>query len=147
MKSLRQVAKELNISVSYLSDILNGKKGCNEELMNKIKEYYPYLEFYIFTKPRYKVLNNLGDDDCELDKIRDNKAYINDKRYFGLDRELLSYIRKLERALDEIEKILNGVGEMACYSKSMCLYEEDIEDILKIIQKAKGDVKNENNNI
>lgn len=52
--------------------------------------------------------------------------------------------KKLEQALDEIENILNGVGEMACYSKSMCLYEEDIEDILKIIQKAKGDVKNEN---
>lgn len=49
--------------------------------------------------------------------------------------------KKLEQALDEIEKILNGVGEMACYSKSMCLYEEDIEDILKIIQKAKGDDK------
>jgi hypothetical protein len=29
----------------------------------------------------------------------------------------------------------------------MCLYEEDIEDILKIIQKAKGAVKNENNNV
>ena len=63
--SLRQVAKELNISISYLSDILNSKKGCNEELMNKIKEYYQNLEFYIFTKPRYIVLNNLGDDDCE----------------------------------------------------------------------------------
>lgn len=53
----------------------------------------------------------------------------------------------LEQALDEIENILNGVGEMACYSKSMCLYEEDIEDIEEIIQKAKGDVKNENNNV
>jgi hypothetical protein len=30
---------------------------------------------------------------------------------------------------------------MACYSKSMCLYEEDIKDIEKIIQKAKGDDK------
>ena len=49
----------------------------------------------------------------------------------------------LEQALDEIENILNGVGEMACYSKIMCLYEEDIKDIEKIIQKAKGDVKNE----
>lgn len=56
MKTLREIAKELNISVSYLSDILNGKKGCNEELMKKIKEYYPQLEFYIFTKPRYKIL-------------------------------------------------------------------------------------------
>ena len=55
-KSMRQIAKELNISVSYLSEILNGKKGCNEELMNKIKEYYPNLQFYIFIKPRYKVI-------------------------------------------------------------------------------------------
>lgn len=45
----------------------------------------------------------------------------------------------LEQALDEIENILNGVGEMSCYSKSMCLCEEDIEDILEIIQKAKGE--------
>ena len=30
---------------------------------------------------------------------------------------------------------------MACYSKSMCLYEENIEDILEIIKKAKGDGK------
>lgn len=50
----------------------------------------------------------------------------------------------LEQALDEIEKILNGIGEMACYSKSMYLDGEDIEDIEKIIQKAKGDVENEN---
>ena len=55
--------------------------------------------------------------------------------------ELLEENLELEKALDEIENILNGVGEMACYSKSMCLYEEDIEDIEKIIQKAKGDVK------
>ena len=53
--------------------------------------------------------------------------------------EMLKQNQKLEQTLDEIENILNGVGEMACYSKSMCLYEEDIEDILKIIQKAKGE--------
>jgi transcriptional regulator with XRE-family HTH domain len=59
MKSLRQIARELKISPSYLSDILKGKIGCSEDLMNKIKEYYPQLEFYVFTKPRYKVVNNL----------------------------------------------------------------------------------------
>lgn len=59
-------------------------------------------------------------------------------------QSLLKQNQKLEQVLDEIENILNGVGEMACYSKSMCLYEEDIEDIEEIIQKAKGDVKNEN---
>lgn len=53
--SLRKVAKELEISPSYLSDIINGKKGCIKELMEKIKEYYPNLDFYNFIEPRYKV--------------------------------------------------------------------------------------------
>lgn len=53
----------------------------------------------------------------------------------------------LEQALSDIENILNGASEMACYSKSMRLDEEDINDILEIIQKAKGDIKNESNNI
>ena len=55
-KSLSEIAKELGISKSYLSEILNGKKGCSEELMNKLKEYYPTLKFYVFTKPRFKVI-------------------------------------------------------------------------------------------
>ena len=59
MKSLRQIANELKISPGYLSDILKGKKGCSEDLMYKIKMYYPQLDFYVFTKPRYKVVNNL----------------------------------------------------------------------------------------
>lgn len=47
--------------------------------------------------------------------------------------------KKQKEVIDEIEKILNGAGEMACYSKSMYLDGEDIEDIEEIIQKAKGD--------
>lgn len=54
-KSLREIAKELEISPSYLSNILNEKKGCSKELMNKIKKYYPNLDFYNFIEPRYKV--------------------------------------------------------------------------------------------
>ena len=46
---------------------------------------------------------------------------------------------KLQNALDEIENILNACGEMACYTKSRCLLEEDIDDILEIIKKAKGE--------
>lgn len=74
-------------------------------------------------------------DKCE------NMEELYDKYYVPLLEFHYKKISVLEQALDEIEKILNGVGEMACYSKSMCLYEEDIEDILKIIQKAKGDDK------
>ena len=46
---------------------------------------------------------------------------------------------KLQNALDEIENILNACGEMACYTKSRCLLEEDIDNILEIIKKAKGE--------
>lgn len=59
-QSQNQVARELGISITYLSEILHSKKGCDEELMNKIKQYYPNLKFYIFTKPRYKV-EKVGD--------------------------------------------------------------------------------------
>lgn len=87
--------------------------------------------------------NNLGifieSINFELDKIRNNEAYINNKSYFGLDKELLSYIRNLEQALDDIEKICNGIP----IENSICDIGK-IHDIEVIIQKAKGDVKNEN---
>ena len=54
---------------------------------------------------------------------------------------LLKQNQRLEHALDKIENILNCVCELACYSKSMYLDEEDIDEILEIIQKAKGDDK------
>lgn len=84
-----------------------------------------------------KIYNNW------LDK---NLSYVSDFDRFCIQHckdieELLKENLELEQALDKIKNILNGVGEEACYSKSMCLYEEDIEDILEIIQKAKGDVK------
>lgn len=47
--------------------------------------------------------------------------------------------KKLEQALDEIEKICNSVPT----ENSICGIEK-IHDIEVIIQKAKGDVKNEN---
>ena len=53
--TLRQVAKEIGISGGYLSEIINGKKGCSENLMKIIKGYFPDLEFYNFIEPRYKV--------------------------------------------------------------------------------------------
>lgn len=58
MKSQNEIAKELKISKGYLSDILAGKKGCNQFVMNKLKEFYPDLKFYVFTKPRYKIVKD-----------------------------------------------------------------------------------------
>ena len=87
--------------------------------------------------------------DFELDKIRNNEAYINNKSYFGLDKDLLSYIRNLEQALDEIEKYIENhkrESKTRIYGLEIpeFIFNGNIEDIEEIIQKAKGDVKNEN---
>ena len=81
----------------------------------------------------------------EIHKISSNEAYINNSRYFGLSKEVLSYIRKLEQALDDIEKIIlkattdEETGKDLGYSDKI-----PYDDLLEIIKKAKGDVKNEN---
>ena len=54
---VRDLVRLLNISRSYASEILKGKKGVSEENMTKIKEKYPQLKFKVFTKPRYKIVN------------------------------------------------------------------------------------------
>ena len=87
--------------------------------------------------------------DFELDKIRNNEAYINNKSYFGLDKELLSYIRKLEQALDETKKYIKNhkrKSETRIYGLAIpkFVFYGEIDDIEEIIQKEKGDVKNEN---
>lgn len=90
----------------------------------------------------YKKYVNEVNDNIENLLKNNEKELIFYKLLVKTFNQVCEERNNLEQALDEIENILNGVGEMACYSKSMCLYEEDIEDIKKIIQKAKGDVKN-----
>ena len=53
-KSLRQNAKEINISPSFLCEILKGNKSCTKEVMEKIKQIYTDLEFYEINN-KYKV--------------------------------------------------------------------------------------------
>lgn len=98
---------------------------------------------------REDLINFIVNINFELDKIENNEAYINNKSYFGLDKQLLSYIRKLEQALDEIEKYV--IENSQYWDETGLRYWKDKKDephdILEMIQKAKGDVKNENNNI
>lgn len=63
----------------------------------------------------------------ELDKIRNNEAYINNKSYFGLDKDLLSYIRNLEQALDESEKLINTILNFSFF-KEECPLNFNFED-------------------
>lgn len=39
----------------------------------------------------------------EIEKIKDNEAIINNNHYFGLDKELLTYIRFLEQEIKEYQ--------------------------------------------
>lgn len=99
---------------------MNNKRFENDEKLNYIYEVLNKTKFrnYIYS---YDEKVNY------CDYIDEYETAIDDRN---------NKIAKLEQALDEIENILNGVCEMASYSKSMCLYEEDIEDIEKIIQKT-----------
>ena len=64
--------------------------------------------------------------------------------------EMLKQNQKLEQALDEIEKYIENhkrKSETRIYGLEIpeFIFNGDIEDIEEIIQKAKGDGKNENN--
>lgn len=75
-------------------------------------------------------------DKCE------NMEELYDKYYLPLLEKYYKKTYILERALDEIKKILRQ--PQFEYDNIPCNYENDIEKIKEIIQKAKGDVKNEN---
>lgn len=46
------IARKIGISKRYLCDILKGRRGCNQEVKNKIIFYYPELKFDLLN-PRY----------------------------------------------------------------------------------------------
>ena len=54
MMTQTEIAKELGISKNYLSNILNGKRGCDILLKNKLLKYYPNLNFKLLN-PRFIV--------------------------------------------------------------------------------------------
>lgn len=85
-------------------------------------------------------------DKCE------NMEELYDKYYLPLLEKHYKKTYILERALDEIEKYIENhkrESELHIYGLTIpkFIFNGDIEDIEEIIQKAKGDVKNENNNI
>ena len=82
--------------------------------------------------------------ETELEKIEMNEAYINNKTYIGLDRELLSYIRELENlnearlnAIDyikEIAGICNKYGVIKAMYAQNELNTEAVDNALNILE-------------
>lgn len=102
---------------------MNNKRFENDEKLNYIYEILNKAKFrnYIYA---YDEKVNYCDYIDEYEIAIDDR---NDK------------ITKLEQALDDIEKICNSIPR----EDSICGIEK-IHDIEVIIQKTKGDVKNEN---
>lgn len=86
-------------------------------------------------------------DKCE------NMEELYDKYYLPLLEKHYKKTYILEQALDEIEKYIEEYQEERTYIDRggfTCIdghFLRDSDDLLEIIKKAKGDVKNENNNV
>ena len=104
----------------------------------KLKEYISKDEIYQNYKQN-KLMNPSDFDKFCIQHCKDIE-------------ELLEENLELEQALDEIEKYIeNHKRESKTHIYGLeipeFIFNGNIEDILEIIQKAKGDVKNENNNL
>lgn len=71
-----------------------------------------------------KYIKQLQQENQELKERINMTININRK-----NKELLS-------VLDEIREYINGAYEMSCYTKSISLDQENIEDILEILDKV-----------
>lgn len=72
----------------------------------------------------------------QLDLIEMNVARINNKDYFGLDFELLKYIRNLENQLDIANKKLDEIRKFYLEHETLGMnnpFEKRIEELRKIL--------------
>ena len=114
-------------------------------ISDELADYGNYL-----TK-KYMVFHYLGTPDNEIHEWYNGgysceyNSALTYAKQLGLVENYIDYedrIYNLQNALDEIENILRQ--PQFEYDNIPCNYEDDIEKIKEIIQKAKGDVKNEN---
>lgn len=96
--NLKENAKELGISITYLWEILRGRKGCNEELMLKMIKKYPELDFTLLN-PRY-ILR------------KDNKCNYIEQEYFGLLELYNIHIQDLEELQARIDKAIEYIEQV-----------------------------------
>ena len=54
-----------------------------------------------------EVKKLLSDIECDFWNLKTNIAYINKKQYHGLSRDLLDYIRDLEKRIDKSIEYIN----------------------------------------
>ncbi len=58
-KSLRQLARELEVSLSYLSQVLNGKRPASDKLLSNVKQNVKHeVDAETLTRYNFAVLGN-----------------------------------------------------------------------------------------
>lgn len=98
-KKIKENSEVLGISKGYLSEILNGKKGCNEELMLNIKTLYPNLDFTLLS-PRYRLRKK--EDKCNYMEYRELIAK------YGIKNSTLQYNLQ---TYEDLDKFLNIIAK------------------------------------
>lgn len=109
MESYYKRADRYGIVYSYCYDIFNGKKGCSEELMLKIKKDYPEMEF-VLLHPRWI-----------LKKPNEELSFIENK--------VEELQQRLDKAIEYI-KILREKYFRECVAGSS----EDLNEIIHILE-------------
>lgn len=55
--SQTRIAKKLNLSRSYICEILKGKRNCDKKVKKELEKAYPKLKFKKIVKVSYCVIN------------------------------------------------------------------------------------------
>lgn len=87
----------------------------------KLKTYDEWLKYYENATKEDIIYDLTKDVEYFADAVKDIK---------NLQQELTKYKERCEKAI----KYIKGAYEMACYSKSVSLEEENIEDLLEILE-------------
>ena len=79
------------------------------------------------TLDKYDVYQWIADDEVKINNLLEE------------NRQLKEQLEASERARKEAIEYIKGAGEMATYTKSIALYEEELEELLDILDIDKGE--------
>lgn len=124
---LLDILKRVCFALSYLQQENHYLKSVNS---------FSKMELYKINKDRLDANSRLVKENKYL---KERVEYL--ERSNNRKEETITSIRDelviTESVLDEIREYINGAYEMGCYTKSISLDQENIEDLVEILDKVK----------
>lgn len=139
LDKIEELPKELNIEIRglILSEVCLRKENQQlKEQLNKKYENVGTLTSEILYEENTKLVQEnqqLKKQYCERTDCSGRIG--NSKKVEELEKRL----EASERARKEAIEYIKGAGEMATYTKSIALYEEELEELLDILDIDKGE--------